>query len=142
MQINHIIAQNIINEANSYTYETGGIIGSSSTNVIDCYAFDKGIQSNCRCTYSPNVKEINKQIEEWSSRNISFCGIYHSHFGKARTFSDSDKKYIKTIMECMPPSVDFLNFPIILIPEGIFVNYIVKLDNGKLTIKEDTITLI
>ncbi len=140
MRIEKRTYNSIIRDAQRFEFETGGIIGST-VDIIDKYAFDEGILSKCGCTYVPNVDKINSIIESWQLSGIRFQGIYHTHFGGADSLSDADIEYIKSIMEAMPDFVNILNFPVILIPEGMMVNYTVSLNRNNLSIDKDFIQI-
>ena len=104
--------------------ETGGILGSSDGNVIDRLIMDYPSEIPERlCSYSPNTDFLNSCISDWQESNISFIGIFHTHFVGVKTLSHGDKKYINTIMAAMPDTIEYLYFPVFVLPERILVCY-------------------
>jgi len=107
-----------------YPPETGGILGSSDGQLIDKLVMDIPIETTDRpCSYSPNVEFLNENIATWQKHGVSFMGIFHTHFVGVKTLSHGDKKYINTIMATMPDTIEYLYFPVFVLPERILVCY-------------------
>ncbi len=111
--------------------ETGGIIGSAHGEIIDSVVMDHSDSSGKRkCSYSPNVDFLNSSIATWQKSGIAFKGIFHTHFAGVKTLSCADKHYIDTIMNAMPKSIQYLYFPIFVLPGRRMVCYRAeRLDN-------------
>lgn len=104
--------------------ETGGILGSSNGNVIDKLIMDHPSETPERpCSYSPNTNFLNHCINKWQENNISFMGIFHTHFVGVKTLSSGDRNYIYAIMAAMPDNIEYLYFPIFVLPDRILVCY-------------------
>ena len=111
--------------------EIGGIIGSHDSNLVDEIVIDQLNQANVRpCSYYPNVDFLNQTIEGWQENNINFMGVFHTHFVGVKTLSCGDKKYIDAIMKSMPPYIEYLYFPIFVLPDRELVCYKAKKQNG------------
>ena len=115
------ILDKIIEEFNTHICdeppETGGILGSSAGDVIDCIVFDSTSDSDCACSYSPDTDFLNSCIAEWLSRGIEFKGVFHTHFASVKTLSECDKTYITEIMNAMPEEIGSLYFPLYVLPD-------------------------
>lgn len=92
--------------------EMGGILGSKN-NAIDEIKFDRKITSCESGIYVPDVKILNKYIQEWNERGIQFQGLFHTHAFNWPELSQDDKEYIVCIMKAMPEVVNQLYFPLI-----------------------------
>ena len=104
--------------------ETGGILGSSSGDIIDRIIIDVPFNKpTCTCSYSPNTNYLNGCINSWLSIGIQFMGIFHTHFAGIKTLSDSDKEYITQIMKAMPDEIVYLFFPVYVLPNKELVCY-------------------
>lgn len=121
--------------------ETGGILGGNQ-GIIKVYLQDEGMPSRYGCSYAPNTERLNKEIEKWKRDKISFMGIFHTHFHGVRTLSAGDKAYIASIMNEIPSCITKLYFPIIVFPQKEIVAYAAIRNNGKITIMEDTISIL
>lgn len=121
--------------------ESGGILGSSDGKCITDVILDKTDQTASKCCrYEPNVDYLNECIAEWLDRNISFKGIFHTHFAGVATLSDADIQYIESIMQAMPAQIEYLYFPIFVLPERELVSYKAKKTGTKINIiREETI---
>ncbi|MBO5382706.1 MAG: hypothetical protein J6A30_00215 [Ruminococcus sp.] len=124
MKITHSVLAEINTAVQDYPYETGGILGSSNGKVIDKLIMDHPSGTPERlCSYSPNTGFLNHCINKWQESNVSFMGIFHTHFVGVKTLSHGDKKYINTIMATMPDTIEYLYFPVFVLPERILVCY-------------------
>ncbi len=102
--------------------ESGGIIGGQE-GIITQACFDRGSNPlNMPSVYVPNINFLNQIIKRWAKEDITFCGIFHSHFSRDRELSLGDKEYIAKIMYAMPPHIGFLYFPIVL-PRDTVIGY-------------------
>lgn len=122
MKIIKAVYEKLLNETPLLPPETGGIIGGKRGIVTAAY-FDK--QSDLLAepsTYAPDIYTINQIIASWNAKNISFLGIFHSHYSNDPEISPGDTKYIQIIMCAMPPQVHSLYFPII-IPRKTIIGY-------------------
>lgn len=123
-------------------YEIGGLLGSRGEEVIDEIAVDAAaIPPARRCSYTPDVERLNRIIAQWSRNGIALRGVFHTHFAGVRSLSAGDKKYIQTIMEAMPACVEYLYFPIYVIPDRVLVCYKAVVVNGWVDIREENVTL-
>ncbi len=120
--------------------ESGGILGGSNK-IISEFIFDEGISNIDSAIYKPNTTFLNKQIENWSNRNIELYGIVHTHPKKQNTLSVDDMEYIKKILLAAPSNISYLFFPVVL-PHFKVFSYIATLEEGKLTIYADDIIII
>lgn len=101
--------------------EIGGIIGGKD-GIITHVFFDKQNRENDCYKYIPNVKLLNKVIENWFQSGIDFYGMFHSHPNNENTFSEDDIKYIKSIINSMPDS--YLNvFPLLFENKVLFFTF-------------------
>lgn len=143
MKIGKEICQKIIQEMPEKPPEIGGIMGGRN-GIITHLHIDRG-NSNveyCKCSYIPDTVRINSCICEWENNNIDFYGIFHCHFGGARTLSTGDVSYIKRIMRNMPERVKKLYFPVIVLPQREMICYYATLKNKKINFGEETITIL
>lgn len=107
-----------------YPPETGGILGSSDGKCVDKLVMDIPLKTSTRpCSYSPNVDFLNENIKIWQEQNVSFMGIFHTHFVGVKTLSCGDKKYINAIMAAMPDNIEQLYFPVFVLPDRTLVCY-------------------
>lgn len=120
--------------------EIGGILGGKS-GIISTYVIDLGLDVFDNYDhYYPNVKRLNQIINDWTKQEISFYGIFHSHFSGGEQLSLGDQKYIFQIMMTMPQEVNELFFPIIL-PNGM-VGYRASRNGAEICICHDDIKII
>lgn len=109
--------------------EIGGILGS--VDGVVCRAeMDRGTSKSKLCSYEPDVERLNQVIEMWMQDNITFSGIFHTHFYGVRTLSDGDIEYINSILNAMPETINKLYFPIVLPERKQMIAY-VAIKNGK-----------
>lgn len=125
-----------------FTHETGGILGSDKTNTITEIVLDKNNINQHPCSYSPNTEYLNSVIEQWHTDNIQFLGIFHTHFGNAKTLSLGDKEYIAEILKSAPNETKKLYFPIYTLPNRDLIIYSAYLKNEKLIINQETVEII
>ena len=130
----------IINNVGNVPPESGGILGGQNR-IINHVVFDPGMNQSKWCSYTPNVKMMNKTIERWFTDGIDFQGIFHTHFFGVDTLSPGDKEYIALIMKCMPPFVKHLYFPLVVLPERRMVVYKAIQRAGQLTIEQDNLVV-
>lgn len=124
MRITKAVITNINRSVTGLSLETGGILGSHDGKMIDEVVMDILAEKSERpCSYSPNVDFLNQNIRSWQEQNISFMGIFHTHFMSVKTLSCGDKKYITEIMNAMPDDITYLYFPIFVLPDRILVCY-------------------
>lgn len=132
------LMKEIVSTAPSQPPEIGGILGGTNQ-VVSLYALDKGIAGSAMCSYTPDVIQLNHQIQRWAKDRIEFMGMFHVHFGGAATLSPGDRRYIVKIMEAMPPQIKWLYFPVVVMPEREMVVYKAERGDGKITITQDEI---
>lgn len=118
--------------------EVGGVIGGKGQVITHC-VFDPGGQGYG--IYSPDVEYLNRVIQEWKAEEISFYGLFHSHYPKADTLSNGDKQYITTIMDAMEGQANVLYFPIV-IPNSHIAAYLAYKDTQGVHIVCDKIEII
>ncbi len=120
--------------------ETGGILGSSAGQKIDRVIMDEPHISRGRmCSYSPNVAFLNKNIEIWQNDGIVFQGIFHTHFMNIETLSLADKEYITAIMKAMPNDVEYLYFPVFVLPKRKLISFKAVMKSENVEIYHDEI---
>lgn len=120
--------------------ENGGILGIRD-GIVCQYYHDKSNQILENAIYVPDIRWMNWCIQEWEDKQISFGGIVHSHMPGQKTLSNSDKKYIKQIINGMPGYIKELYFPII-IPQEEIICYRAYKHNQNLVLEEDEIHII
>lgn len=143
MTIEKEIYQKIIREMPEKPPEIGGIMGGRN-GMITHFQIDRGNSDidYCKCSYIPDIVKINSCIGEWENNNVDFYGIFHCHFGGARTLSTSDVLYIKQIMRNMPERVQKLYFPVIVLPQREMICYYSTIKNKKVNFGEEAITIL
>lgn len=123
-------------------FECGGILGSSRNGIIDNIVLDNtGHQNEPRCSYTPNVEFLNGCILRWQHESIRFLGVFHTHFAGVKTLSEADKKYIKAIMNAMPEEIEYLYFPIFVLPERKLAGYVAKRNVDDIEIESDDVLI-
>lgn len=141
MKICKEVLNDILNSMPIIPPEAGGIIGGKK-GKINIWEFDLGYKEE-GCMYCPNVESLNNTIEIWINEGFDFMGIFHVHFGGAKTLSEGDKKYIQEIMNAMPDAIKKLYFPIIVQPEKELCSYkAVRNLWGEIKIKPDKVKII
>lgn len=138
MKISKETESELLNDIRNYPPEMGGILGEKN-GVICEYMLDEGCISDTACSYIPDTNKLNKRIAEWELNNITFVGIFHTHFGGVKTLSYGDRKYIENIMNQMPIRIENLYFPIIVFPQCEIVYYLATKSQDKILIKETSI---
>lgn len=124
VRISKVVLQSINQVISDTPPETGGILGSRIRNVVDNVVFDLPSVENVRpCVYFPNVDFLNHIIRLWQKNGIRFVGIFHTHFAGVKTLSSGDIKYIHEIMQSMPSSIEYLYFPVFVLPDRELVCY-------------------
>lgn len=73
-------------------------------------------------------------------KEITFYGIFHTHFFGVNTLSIGDKNYIESIMKSMPISIEKLFFPIVVMPQKEIAGYEAQKEVERLIIKKCNIT--
>lgn len=116
MKIKFDAYQQILQQQQPLTPETGGILGGDGTTIFT-FEPDKGLPCGKMCSYAPDVQHLNRVIREWECSGTEFMGIYHTHFHNVCTLSQGDKKYIESILLNMPPHIKKLFFPLVVMPE-------------------------
>lgn len=135
MKVKKAVIDMINNDISDMPPEIGGIMGSHNNDLIDEIVIDQPYQVNVRpCSYYPNVDFLNQIIDGWQENNICFMGIFHTHFVGVKTLSCGDKKYIDAIMKSMPSYIEYLYFPIFVLPDRELVCYKAKKRNGTVDI--------
>lgn len=133
--------RSILRHQKENSSETGGILGGCNGIVMVSY-YDKGLPTSRRCSYVPNVRDLNAVIRKWQKNSICFMGIYHTHFENVRSLSMSDIGYIERITRNMPQEITQLYFPIIISPDDEMICYIAKIVSGELVVEEDGLEII
>lgn len=121
--------------------ETGGILGGRGGIVTD-FRLDDGSPTGKLCSYTPNTVLLNETIRRWQREKIEFMGVFHTHFFGVDTLSDSDMRYVEAIMKNMPPPIEQLYFPIIVMPQRKFSVYCAVRKNGEVIIFKDELKLV
>lgn len=124
MKISKSIMDTIKHSIRDIPVETGGILGSSNNELIDAVVLDMQEPSaDRRCSYSPNVAFLNRNIDMWQRNGIVFKGIFHTHYFGVETLSFGDQIYINEIMLAMPERIASLCFPVLVLPESKMICY-------------------
>ncbi len=123
--------------------EIGGILGSSNNDVVDDIVIDNApIETLKACVYYPNIEFFNCKIAEWQKENISFMGMFHTHFAGVKTLSKGDINYINAIMKVMPDFIEFLYFPIYVLPDKKLICYRAIKEFDTVKICEETLHIV
>lgn len=138
MQIDQRIYEDILAVVKDEPPETGGILGEKD-GWIAYVEYDEGLNSDKKCSYTPNTKELNKVIQLWKKHGITFCGIFHCHYFGVDTLSNGDKEYIITIMNSMPESIAKLYFPLVVLPQRRIIAYLAVKEKGQVNIYQEKI---
>lgn len=141
MRICRSVFDEIINIMIETPPEIGGIIGGDGEIVKNHY-LDVGVNSDRACSYTPNVSLLNTIISEWATEGIQFMGVYHTHFFDVQTLSDGDIRYINRILLSMPKEIDFLYFPLIVLPSRTMVCFKAIKKAGDVEMCNDNVFLI
>lgn len=141
MKIKFDAYQQILQQQQPLTPETGGILGGDGTTIFT-FEPDKGLPCGKMCSYAPDVQHLNRVIREWECSGTEFMGIYHIHFHNVCTLSQGDKKYIESILLNMPPHIKKLFFPLVVMPERKMICYYARTESGKVIIEQEPITII
>lgn len=120
--------------------ESGGILGSNK-NVVITFIYDKGINNEKMCSYSPNVNLLNSVITEWKEKGVLFAGIFHAHYFGVKTLSCGDINYIEKIMMNMPSCIKELYFPLVVMPEREVIVYKAIRKENQVLIQEDELII-
>ncbi len=138
MRIRKNLYEKIQNLVNPFPPECGGILGRKG-NIVTDFVYDEGMKSEKMCSYVPNVKVLNEIIQRWKDEDITFSGIFHTHYFSIRTLSHGDRCYIEAIMQNMPDEVKELYFPIVVMPQKEMVAYKAIKDANQILIVEDEV---
>ncbi len=139
MRIQEKIYNNIINFADDCRCECGGILGGKKDNCIADVFFDKGKDMGYPCVYKPDVESLNRQIKKWQLEHIQFMGMFHTHVGNATGLSETDRDYIRVIMQAMPENITNLYFPILVLPQKELIAYRAIKAEGEIQIKMEPV---
>jgi len=121
--------------------ETGGILGGKCGIITHC-RFDSGRnRSAAPAHYHPNISFLNQVIQQWQVHDISFLGLFHSHYSNDTELSLSDKRYIAEIMNAMPTAIHTLYFPIVL-PGKEIIGYRADKYRSRINIVYDKIEIL
>lgn len=143
MKMRQKVVDLIFNIANSTKFEIGGILGSSEKGVITDMVPDLPMYAcECRFEYYPNISYLNREILEWSNKNIEFMGLFHTHFSGSCNLSEEDKKYIRAIMESAKGIAECLYFPIFTLPDNDLNVYKAYFDGDEIFINRDDLEII
>lgn len=138
MKIEKYVVDIIFQEAGLFPPEIGGLLGEED-GIISHIVIDKGKSGYKTCSYVPDVSYLNEQIQLWECKGIKFVGIFHSHYFKVTTLSDGDRSYIDAIMNAMPQSVEYLYFPLAVMPDREFIVYKAYKCNKKVEIDKEEV---
>ena len=130
----------LVNSCNALN-EEGGIIGAYNDAISISY-HDTGIASKRRCVYIPDTNTLNDVLKKWNKNDITFMGMYHTHFRNVCSLSEGDKTYIVKILNAMPHEIEKLFFPLVLLPSKTIVCYEAKIISGEPVIKNERLTII
>lgn len=123
-------------------YEIGGILGSRDGYAVTDFVLDiPESKPDHPCVYAPNVGFLNDRIETWQHDGIHFMGLFHTHFAGVRTLSCLDMQYINKIMLAMPEGIQYLYFPLFVLPERELVAFKAERREGKVLVVEERVQL-
>lgn len=122
--------------------ETGGILGSHDNEFIDELVMDEPNPHAIKnCSYTPNISFLNQNIELWQNNNINFKGIFHTHYFGVKTLSCGDRKYITEIMHKLPKCIEYLYFPIFVLPNRELICYKAIRENEAILVEEEPLII-
>lgn len=142
MLIRDSVLQDILKCADTKPPESGGIIGINNNGIVCDYYHDFGIKTDRMCRYAPNTVVLNQVIASWKEMMIRIGGLYHTHYFGVSTLSKNDMNYISKILMSMPSNVNFLYFPLVVVPQYEMVPYIAKRENGAIRIELDNLIIV
>lgn len=140
MVIDRDIYYSILSKLPPVPPETGCVLGAQN-GVITTYVYDAGILQCNVAAYEPQIDVLNHVIMQWSKMDVQFLGIAHSHPNGQTSLSSGDVKYIHSIMNTMPHSVNTLFFPLVF-PGDKIISYVALKSSGEVKIIPDNIILI
>lgn len=140
MKIRKSIFDELLNEIPICSYEIGGILGGKE-GIVSEYVLDFEKKDNEKSIYLPDTKLFNYKINKWKIDNISFMGVFHTHF-VSENLSVSDEKYICEIMKVMPENIKSLYFPIIVMPNKKVIIYVAHIKGLDIKIDKETLEMI
>ena len=76
--------------------EMGGILGMDQSGKIVKFHFD-ATGTTAKNLYTPDVKTLNRVIQDWFEMGIYFAGFVHSHVRGKTRLSWADVNYAQTI---------------------------------------------
>lgn len=139
MKIEKCFYKKFLSSCTNVPPEIGGILGGNS-GVITDIIIDDHMAISKKAVYIPDIKFLNRKIEEWENHNIEFYGIFHTHMSD-NTLSNDDRINIEKIMYSMPKQIEKLYFPIV-IPKKEMKVYAAKRQNSKINIYLDCLDII
>lgn len=139
MKIKYRTYKEVMAHCTSAPPERGGILGMKDGLVSD-YIHDNARPILNRAIYAPDIKFLNKCIEEWAEKGIEFCGIVHSHPNGQDTLSSGDMEYIKVLYE-VNPQIKNSYFPLVLNGRE-FKVYSVERNGEGISVKPDLLEII
>ena len=144
MNITSDILNFIISEVPIQKKEMGGLLGYDKNRTIVSTILDRGLHKDTHdYTYYPNIPLFNKTISEWAENDISFAGIFHTHYSDQADLSTADIIYIEKILLSLPKEIDVLFFPLLLIPSKAFIPFEAIIDEkGTIHIREDRLIIL
>ena len=134
----------ILSQVPNQKTESGGLLGFDMNKTIVCTYLDNGLSNaKDKYTYYPNISLFNKKLGEWAEIDVSFAGIFHTHYSDKGVLSVADIHYIEKILLSLPKTIEYLYFPILLIPSRAFIPFEAKIgDNGNIQIQEDNLIIV
>lgn len=138
MRIEGSLFETLLKYTPSPPPEVGGLLGGQN-GIISKMAMDSGIKGPDY--YTPDVKLLNRIIEEWDKDGIELYGLFHTHFSESKSLSFGDREYIKIIMRSIYPYITTLYFPI-LIPQRGMLAFIAHGTETEVNILRDEILVI
>ncbi len=133
----------IIIASNSTDAEIGGLLGGDKNGLITTVFIDYPQRdAMSRSEYHPDTTLLNEQIALWAEKDISFIGIFHSHFSGSESLSDADQYYICQIMQSNEEILKHLYFPVFVLPDNKLYPYKACTVKGKIVINCETLKVI
>ncbi len=140
MVIRRKVYEQIKHFVRDHSKEVGGILGALDSDITDTVP-DTGLITECGCEYKPDICFLNKNIKRWQDEGISLQGIYHTHFHHVEMLSEDDCEYAKKILLAMPENVEYLYFPVVVLPEMELVPYKCRIFNGQLQVTREILVV-
>ena len=141
MKIKKHIYDEIISTIGKPNPEKGGILGSVDRETITHFYYDVS-GSSTEYSYTPDIVEVNKVLDDWAQNDVYFVGIVHSHNPDVKYPSCMDIEYAGNILEGLNYTDEFYLPILIHEEESLVLPYKVTSEGKKnLRVSEETIQI-